>query len=117
MPDKVRRKQLVERFKQAPSDAGVYRIVNVRTGRALLGSSPNLASVLNKLEFARTTGSTGALDHRLRADYRQYGAEAFTLEVLDRLDVKAEMTEAEIRDDLSALEGLWRERFDPATLY
>ncbi len=73
MPDeRARRKELLAQYKQAAPDAGVFRIVNRHTNRALLGSSLNLASVANKVEFARHSGSPGALDHRLRKDFEQY---------------------------------------------
>lgn len=117
MPDAPSRKELIARFKQTRPEAGVFRIVNGRTGKALLGASTNLASERNKLQFAKSTGSSGTLDHRLRADFQRFGAEAFSVEVLDVLEITPEMTEAQIRADLAALEQLWRERLDPALLY
>jgi hypothetical protein len=117
MTDQARRKALREHYEQTPAEAGVYRIVNRVTGKALLGATPNLPSMRNKLDFAHSTGSTGVFDYRLRADVLQYGVAAFELEVLETLDVKPEMTPAQIRADLAALEDLWREQLDPATLY
>lgn len=119
MSDKARRKQLTADYKLQHPDAGVFRVTNTVTGRVLLGSSLNLNSVRSKLEFARSTSSPGALsalDHRLANDVRQYGLDAFELEILEVLDTKPEMTQAEIRDDLATLEALWREKLDPATL-
>lgn len=117
MSDRARRKELQAQYRQTHPEAGVYRIVNTRTGQALLGSSPNLPSVSAKLEFSRMTGTSGALDRRLRADVAQFGLEAFELEVLETLETRPEMTSAEIQRDLVALEELWREKFDPAQLY
>ena len=117
MPDMPTRKELIARYKQQRPEAGVYRIVNARAGKALLGSSVNLPSVRNKLQFARSTGSTGTLDHCLREDFLRDGADAFSVEVLDVLAIEPEMTDQQIADDLAALEQLWRERLDPATLY
>jgi hypothetical protein len=57
------------------------------------------------------------LDHRLVADARQVGLDAFELEILEVVEVRPEMTPAEIRADLATLEALWRERLDPAHLY
>lgn len=95
----------------------MYRIINNQNNKALLGSTSNLASIRNKLEFAKSTNSPGALDHRLREDIRQFGIDAFSLEVLEVLDSKPEMTTAEIREDLATLEDLWREKLDHALLY
>jgi hypothetical protein len=67
--------------------------------------------------FAKSTNSPGALDQRLREDIRRFGIDAFSLEILEVLDTKPEMTPAEIRDDLAVLEELWRERQGHALLY
>jgi len=115
--DRARRRELQDRYRQSGPEAGVYRIVNRRTGKVLLGSSINLASVRAKLDFARSTGLISALDHRLHADARALGPDAFAFETLDRLEPGPDQTGAQIREDLAALEALWRERQDPVSLY
>jgi hypothetical protein len=117
MSDRARRRELRAHYETTRPEAGVYLIRNSRNGRALLGSTSNLASLRNKLAFARATDMPGALDLRLRGDIREFGIDAFSLEVLDVLDTKPDMTAAEILDDLAVLERLWREKLDPATLY
>lgn len=117
MDQKSRRRQLTAEYKQTHPEAGVYRIVNSQSGKAFLGSAANLQSVRSKMEFARATGTTGGLDHRLTKDVRQLGIEAFTLEILEVLETGPKMTSAEIRADLATLEALWREKLDPSTLY
>jgi hypothetical protein len=96
----------VAQYKQTQPEAGVYRIVNSRNNKTLLDSTPNLASIRNRLEFAKSTNSPGPLDHRLQKDIRGFGVDAFSLEVLKVLETKPEMTSAEIRDNLATLEAL-----------
>jgi hypothetical protein len=115
--DNQRRKELLAEYKQRPPEAGVYRIVNTRTGKMLLGSARNLASVQGKLDFARNTNTPGALDHRLGADARAYGMDTFAFEVLEVLDIGPEQTSTQIGEDLQALETLWRERLPSEQLY
>jgi hypothetical protein len=117
MTEKSQRKQLTTAYKQSHPAAGVYCIRNTANHRVLLGSSANLASVRGKLAFARSTRMHGALDHRLHQDVAQFGLAALTFEVLEVLDTTPEMTGKQIRDDLSALEALWREKFEPEVLY
>jgi len=117
MTDRERRRELRAQYRQTLPEAGVYLVRNTRNGKALLGSTPNLASIRNKLEFARSTDMPGALDHRHRDDIRRFGLDAFTLEVVEVLDARPGMTPAEIQDDLATLEGLWREKLDPSLLY
>lgn len=117
MTDKARRRRLVADYRQSPPEAGVYKIVNTQTGKALLGSAANLASVRSKLEFAVKTRSGSALDWRLKQDVQKYGPEVFSLDVLEVLDVTPAMTRAEILADLATLEALWREKLEGASLY
>jgi hypothetical protein len=117
MSESARRKALRARFEQTRREAAVYLLRNRRTNRALLGSTLDLASVRNKLEFAQSTNTASALDHRLSKDIRQFGIDAFTLEVLEVLEVTSERTPEQVRADLTALEELWRERLDPSELY
>lgn len=117
MNDKARRKDLQAQYKDSRPEAGVYRIINTQTNRALLGATPNLASIRNKLAFARSTNSGNVLDHRLAKDIRQFGIGAFSLEVLEVLETKPGMTQAVILEELAMLESLYREQSDPAMLY
>jgi hypothetical protein len=117
MDDRARRRELTAHYKQTHPQAGVYRIVNTRTGRALLGSAPNLAGARNRFAFSKSVNMPGGLDHRLRADAAHYGIDAFELEVLEAFDPKPELTAAEIRAELTTLEALHRESQDPALLY
>src|SRR4051794_33917167 len=102
-----RRKELRAQYDQAPPEAAIYRIVNSRNNKVLLGSTLNLTGIRNRLAFARSTNSPGGLDLRLSKDIREYGFDAFSLEVLEILDVTPEMTRAEIQADLATLEALW----------
>ena len=112
-----RRRELRVQYEQRPREAGVYALRNTTTGRILVASSPDLGSVRNKLEFARATNSPSALDGRLTAEVRQFGIDAFVLEVLDLLRVTPEMTQADVQADLQALKELWREKLADTPQY
>jgi hypothetical protein len=116
MNEKSRRREILQHYKHTMAEAGVYRIVNSKNGRALLGSTPNLQGIRNKLKFAQSTSMPGALDHRLRQDISQYGIDVFSMEVLEILETTPEMTPQDIRDDLDILEKLWREKLEGTTL-
>jgi len=117
MTDPSRRKALRAQYEQTRPEAAVYRIVNNQNGRILLGSTPNLASVRNKLEFAKATSVYSVLGPRLTKDVAAFGIEAFSLDVLEVLETTPEMTPAQVLADLATLEELWREQLDPALLY
>ncbi len=104
-------------YRENPPEAGVYRIVNTVTNKSLIGGTTNVASIRNKMAFARSTNMLGALDQRLRKDIEAFGLDAFSLEILAVLKVEPEMTAADVRRDLQLLEALWREKIGPASLY
>jgi hypothetical protein len=105
-----RRRELREQYEQRTPQAGVYALRNTVTGRALVASTSDLAAVRNRLEFARATKTPSALDGRLVADVREYGIDAFVLDVLDTLAVAPGSTPDDARADLAELETLWREK-------
>ncbi len=117
MVDRSRRKQLASDYKQTRREAGIYRITNSENGKSLIASSTNLDSVRSKMEFARTTNSPGVLGYQLKSDVLKFGIEAFALEILEVLEVKPEMTDAQIRADLKTLEQLWTEKYASSELY
>ena len=105
-----RRDELRAAYEQRPKEAAVYALRNSVSGRILIASSADMASVRNKLEFGEATGSTGVLDRRLVADAREHGMPSFSLEVLDVLESDPGRDAAQVADDLAALEALWREK-------
>jgi hypothetical protein len=111
MNERSRRKELIDNYRQTQPEAGIYRFVNEQTGRMLLGSSMNLPSMQNKLAFAKSTGSAGTLDYRMRQDITAHGIDSFRLEILEVLDITPDMTPTRIKSDLEAMESAWREQF------
>ena len=112
-----RRKELKEQARQIAPEAGVYCIRNNETGRMLIASSRNLKNVANHVEFAKATNATTFFDHRISADVKTYGIQAFSFEPIETISIKPDMTTAQLDDDLKALEELVLLRFDPADLY
>lgn len=110
MAENAGRRDLKAEYKDTRPDAGVYRILNSADGKSVVGSSSNLRSVQNRLEFARSTNSVGALDPKMKAVVQQFGFAALSFEVLEQLDLPAETSPSAIRDDLATLEQLWREK-------
>jgi len=110
MTSKERRGELRSRYDQRPREAAVYALRNLITGRSLIASTADLASIRNRLEFGISTNSTGVLDRRLVADARAHGMGSFVIDVLDVLDPDPNGDETQTTSDLKQLEELWREK-------
>lgn len=111
MDESTSRRALKAEFRERRPDAGVYRILNARTGRSLIGTTTNIRAMRNRVAFAKSTQSVGGMDGRLAADLRKHGFDAFSFEVLETVPVAPEKSRESLTSDLEVLEGLWREKF------
>jgi len=112
-----RRDELRSEYDDKPREAAVYALRNTVTGRLFIGSTVDLASLCNRLDFGVQTDSTGVLDRRLVPDAKAHGVASFNLEVLDVLDPDPTRDEAATAADLAALEALWREKLADQAQY
>ena len=116
MAEQQRRAALKSEYRDTPRSAGVYRIVSAPGGRGVLGTSTNLRSIENRVAFAKSTKSLGALDARLKPAIEADGFDSLAFEVLEEFVPAATATPAAVRDELATLEKLWREKLGPAAL-
>jgi hypothetical protein len=107
----VDRKELVRQYQETPREAGVYRIRNTTTGKSLIGSSPDIPGMFNRVRFQLGAGSFP--DRELQSDWNVQGAQAFAFETLDRLEPKDEPG-YDAADDLRALKAMWLEKLTEA---
>ena len=105
------RKARIREYKETPLPAGIYRVRNTRTGRSLVGSSPNLPGMLNRQRFQLDHGSHP--DRELQADWNELGSDAFEFEVLDVLEPSVEPAR-DPADELRVLKEMWLEKLAAA---
>lgn len=78
------RKAAIAAYKEQKVVAGIYAIRCVPTGKAWVGSAPNLATIQNRIWFQlRQRASTNRV---LQAAWEEAGADAFTFEVIEAID-------------------------------
>ena len=110
-----RRKEITNEYKERKIIGGVYTITNTTNGKYFIGHAANLDSIRNHFQFAVTTGST--VHPKLQKDWKELGAQAFQLGVLEELEQKPEQSQAEFMDDLKTLEQLRRANLDATKEY
>lgn len=105
--DSQRRKELKQEYKEVKTYYGVVRLSNTVTGRALVASFSNIK---NKEHYLRMQLDDGRHPNAaLQADWRKYGGDAFSYELLASEDA------AEVSDPRYAaqqLEELYRSEGD-----
>ena len=106
----MNRKELVREYKNTPREMGVYRIKNIVNGKVLIGSSKNLAGILNRFRSELKLG--GCRNESLQNEWNQLGSDAFEFEVLEVLEPIDDPT-YNPEEDLKFLEIYWIEKLMP----
>lgn len=104
------KKQLKREYQQASPRMGIWQVRNLANDRVLIGASPNLPGIINRLQFQLQMGSHQNAE--LQADWNEYGSDNFAFEILDELTPNAD-PQHDHRADLTFLEELWLEKLQP----
>jgi len=105
------RKELIRKYKETPRTAGVYRVINTASGKALVGTSLDAPSMLNRHRAQLRMG--GHPRSELQKDWDAEGPDAFVFEILDTLE-PSDDPDYDPEDDLRTLEELWLEKLAPS---
>ena len=101
------RKAAVAAYRERKGEPGIYALTCRPTGEQWVGRASDLATIWNRLAFALRMAST---PHRsLQAAAREHGAEAFTFEVVERID-EADASAALVWSILKKRLDHWRDK-------
>ncbi|MGA3086723.1 MAG: GIY-YIG nuclease family protein [Thermodesulfobacteriota bacterium] len=89
---------------------GVYQIKNRANGKVFIGSDKNLPGKFNSHRFQLKQGSH--MNRALQEDYKNFGEEKFSFDVLDYLEPK-EDPKYDYAADLALHEEMWVEKLQP----
>jgi hypothetical protein len=103
------RRDLIRKYKETPRPAGIYRVRNTINGRSIVGSSPDLPGMLNRIRFQLAHGSHP--DRDLQHDWCAFGADAFIFETLDQLDPSRD-PDHDLTKDLQVLLRMWIDKLE-----
>src|SRR5215212_2906165 len=78
------RKAAVAAYKKRKIAAGIYAVRCIPTGAVWVGQAPDLSTIQNRLWFSLRLG--GSTHRSLQDAWRAEGEEAFTFEILERLE-------------------------------
>ena len=105
------RKNIVREYKEKVRPAGIFRVINLSTGKALIGISIDLPGMLNRQRFQLASGLHP--DSELQKDWNELGPSQFSFEVLDSLK-NLDEPRKDPKEDLRLLKELWLEKFATA---
>lgn len=110
-----KRKELISEYKNRKISGGVFRIINTVTGKYILKNAVDLKGSENLFNFSLQTNF--CFDPRAKKDWDEFGSKSFAFEVLEEIDMNEDQSPKEFKEDLKALEELWREKLDPLKEY
>jgi hypothetical protein len=84
MSANLRKKEAIKEYKARKIPRGIFVVRCTATGRAWVGSSPNLEAARNGLWFTLDLGNHP--NKSLQAEWNAKGGEAFEYEILEKLD-------------------------------
>lgn len=102
------KKELKQKYKEMKTPMGVFIIKNNMNGKAFIGVSKDTKSILNRDKFQLKMGA-----HRikeLQSDWREYGEEAFTFEVIEDLPYDEKEEKLDYTEELEIMKMLWIEK-------
>ncbi|MGE5681668.1 MAG: DUF2087 domain-containing protein [Bacillota bacterium] len=110
--DAIKRKEIINNYKQTPTPMGVYQLKNLKNGKILVGSTYNLDARRNReMMMLKLKAYT---IKEIQEAWDELGEDGVAFEVLDRLEPKKDDTEnRNYRKDLETLEDLWCEKLQP----
>jgi group I intron endonuclease len=106
----MNKKELVKNYKQTVQPMGIFQIKNLKNGKIFIGSAKDLKGIINSNKFQLKNGLHSC--KQMQLDYKEFGEEQFSFEILDYLKPKQDMN-ADYTEDLKILEQMWLEKLRP----
>lgn len=105
MMEKLDRKELINNYKQQEVEMGIIKIHNTITGYSFVDICSNLYKPFEGIKFRLNMGNFKS--NKLQEDWKTYGENAFTFEVVEKLKQIEGATEKEKIKDLKELLHIW----------
>lgn len=103
-----RKKELKELYKQMKPDMGVFIIHSDFSNKCYIESTSNIKSALNSTKFKLEAGIHP--NRELQKDWKEYGEEKFTIEVLEKLKYDKDESKTDYSEELAILKMVWEEK-------
>src|ERR1043165_6048519 len=105
-----KQRDLKKEYRQNPPKRGVYQVRNEQNGKIFIGSALNVVGAINSSRVQLKAGSHP--NRKLQTEWREFGADAFTFEILDELSA-GQGSFAEQRAEVAVLEEIWLDKIQP----
>ena len=103
-----RKKELKEAYKNMKPDMGVFIIKNNVNNNCYIEATQDLNAAINGGKFRLEFGNYP--NKELQKEWKQYGKESFTIEILENLEYDKDGLKIDYSEDLEILKMIWEEK-------
>jgi len=111
---RAQRAAIRREYKERTKQPGVFRVVNAKNGRVLLGSGLDLRGPLNRVAFELDMAMCWNAD--MKQDLETHGRDSFLIEVLEKVQLSDD-PDFDPENELETLEQKYLEQLDWSTAY
>ena len=109
-----RKKELKEQYKQMRPPMGVFIIRSKVNNKCYIQTANDFRGVMNG---ARVRLAAGMHPNReLQKEWNEFGAENFSIEILEELEYDKDESKTDYNEDLALLQMLWEEKLTKENL-
>ncbi len=106
--EKNRKKELIEQYKRTKPQMGAFAISCKQNSKCYIQATQDLHGVMNGA-LARLNGGMHPF-RELQKEWSEYGADSFTMEVLETLEYDKDESKTDYTEELALLQMIWEER-------
>ncbi len=103
-----RRKELKMQYKLMKKPMGIFEIKSLIKDKCYIKATNDLNGTMNGDLFK--LGSGNHQNRELQKEWKEYGKEGFSVEILERLEYDKDESKTDYGDDLILLEMIWEEK-------
>lgn len=106
--DKARKKELTDQYKQMKKPMGIFIIRCNVNNKCYIQATPDLKGVMNGA-LVRLQGNFHPYKELLK-EWNEYGADNFTMEILEELEYDEDESKTDYSEELDLLRMIWEEK-------
>lgn len=103
-----RKKELKLQYKQTKPQMGIFIVRSKVNNKCYIQTTQDLRGVMNGARVRLLGGSH--IIRELQKEWTDFGAENFTIEILETLDYDKDESKTDYTEDLALLQMLWEEK-------
>lgn len=105
--DKAQKREVINNYKQQEVEMGIIKVYNTVTEYSFIDICTNLYKPFEGIKFQLNLGRFKL--KKLQDDWKTYGEDAFTFEIVEKLKPRVDSTDKEKVEDLKELLKMWAE--------